>query len=364
MIRKSLSLADRSFGQPDLLHTTVPATVAILGDTYPEMQRQLPQIQQILRHEHELYAALLRDSAADVRELLASQPQLGELLDVAVEAPGFVPAFRELRALRGRFVDDAVMPGEVAFKLYDTYGLRAETIERLAEAEGLRFDGEAFAEQLGRARARTRSTFAAGDDADGDDDRWLAGLPSTENELRYNYRFNFATREYYAPKVCVQVLAVKAVDSTTTPSVDGVPPPRHWCDVVLDQSNFYPESGGQQSDRGQMLKRSAGDAAVDVEHVRTARGGLVVVHRVAVPQPDWLRPGDMVELQLDGGRRTACTLHHTATHLLNACVRRATRAVCYQRSSSVTERGLRLELGVLGRRIDAAVVEQVQLMVE
>lgn len=319
------------------------------------MQRALPQIQQILRHEHEVYRSLLANAASDVTEILASNRLLEEH-DV-VDAAGFVPAYRELQSLRPSFTD-AVMPGELMFKLYDTYGLRIEAIERLAEVEGLQLDRGGFEACLHQARARTKSTFAASAVAaagDQNGEPWLSDLPYTENELKYNYRFNFATREYYSHKIRAKVLAFQRIhvgdDSLTF-------------DVVLDQSTFYPEGGGQESDRGELLKeRNKVVSSAQVEHVRMARG-RVVVHRVTVPDENWLQVGELVELVQDSKRRTTCTLHHTATHLLNACVRHVTKSVCYQKSSSVTATGLKLELAVLGKKIDAEVVQQVQKMIE
>lgn len=308
-LRKALSLSARTFNSPDLLlHTTVPATVAILGDTYPEMRRQLPQIQQILRHEQDVYRQLLAGVAAESAAILASNRQLDEL-DI-IDSAGFVPAFKELRA--AKLAVGGIVSGELMFKLYDTYGLRDETIERLADVEGLRLDRGGFERCMQEARARTKSTFAlnATTSNDDDDDFVKANkrISATENELKYNYRFNFAKREYYSPRVRVQVVAVRRVGSRTPTagSGDGI-----LYDIVLDQSLYYPESGGQESDGGRIVKvdNSAGEASI-VKHVRLV-GGDVVVHRVVVPQEDWLRVGDFVDLEIDAAKRTACTLHHT-----------------------------------------------------
>lgn len=319
------------------------------------MQRSLPQIQQILRHEHEVYRSLLTNAATDVSDILASNRMLEEH-DV-VDAAGFVPAYRELQSLRSTFTD-AVMPGEVMFKLYDTYGLQTETIERLAEVECLKLDRSGFEACLQKTRERTKSTFSANAIAvagDQNGESWLSDLPSTENELKYNYRFNFATREYYSHKIRAKVLAFQRINV----SHDSL-----MFDLVLDQSTFYPEGGGQESDRGELLKeRNKVVSSAQVDHVRMARGG-VVVHRVTVPEENWLQVGDLVELVQDSKRRTTCTLNHTATHLLNACVRHVSKSVCYQKSSSVTATGLKLELAVLGKKIDAEMVQQVQKMIE
>lgn len=276
------------------------------------MQHSLPQIQQILRHEHETYRALISDAATDLRDILAVNPLLDE--DDAIETAGFVPAYRELKALRtvaGQMTDVPEMSGDVMFKLYDTYGLRDGTIERLAEAERWRLDWNGYEACKKLARERTKNAFTA---------NGVAGklhtnrenaiilnknMPSTENELRYNYRFNFATREYYSPRVRVQVLAVHCVDAAAL-----------LYDVVFDQSTFYPEGGGQDSDTGRLAKEKnkAVASGAHVEHVRNERSGsAVVVHRVRMPDADWLDVGDMVELILDRKNRTACTLNHTGT---------------------------------------------------
>lgn len=310
VIRKALSLAERTFGTPDLLHSTIPTVVRTLGPTYPEMQHSLPQIQQILRHEHETYRALLADAATDLRDILAANPLLEEQ-DV-VEAAGFVPAYRELKELRSACAAAQreilpEMPGDVMFKLYDTYGLRDEAIERLGQAERWRLDWTGFEECKQRARERTKNAFSATTAEAGNRGNAIAlnrNLPDTENELRYNYRFNFATREYYSPRVRVQVQAVHCVDADAL-----------LYDIVFDQSTFYPEGGGQDSDIGRLAKEKnkAASSGARVEHVRSERDGRIVVHRIRMPELDWLDVGDMVELIVDGKRRTACTLNHTGT---------------------------------------------------
>lgn len=305
VIRRVFAISDRTFNSPDLLSTIIPCIIESLGPTYPEMMCNQTKLQTILSNERETYRSLVQNASSDLANILAANPRL-EANDV-LDSPGFVPAFREFQELTKNLKKgQGVVPGEVIFKMYDTFGLREEIIERLAEVENLQLDKTGFERCLANARGRTKGLFMPGDITSSEDsDAITNGLAYTENELKYNYRFNWATREYMTPRIRVKVLGVQPVGSSAEDRL---------FDVVLDQSAFYPEGGGQESDQGTIVKeKNKLVSSIRVESVRMGRGG-VLVHSVRIGGDDTsLEKGDWVELVIDNKLRTAKIFNHTGT---------------------------------------------------
>lgn len=302
VIRRVFAISDRTFASPDLLSTVIPCIVESLGPTYPEMMCNQTQLQAILSNERATYRSLMQNASGELAEILAANPRL-EANDV-LDSPAFVPAFREFQALTAYLKrGEGVVSGEIMFKMYDTFGLREETVERLAEVENLQLDTAGFKLCLAQARGRTKGLFTASSGVEsGDIDSITNGLAYTENELKYNYRYNWATREYMTPRIRVKVLGVQPVG----------PPDERLFEVVLDQSAFYPEGGGQESDQGTMVKeKNKLVSSIRVESVRMGRGG-VLVHSVRIGGDDTcLEKGDWVELVIDNKLRTAKIFNHT-----------------------------------------------------
>lgn len=304
VIRRVFAISDRTFGAPDLISTVIPCIVESLGPTYPEMMCNQSQVQAILLNERDTYRSLVQNASADLAGILAANPRL-EAHDV-LDSAAFVPAFREFQALTSNLKrGEGVVSGEVIFKMYDTFGLREEMVERLAEIEDLHLDRQGFDKCLAQARNRTKGLFATSESTIGDGDSITNGLAYTENELKYNYRYNWATREYMTPRIRVRVLRVQAVG----------PPEERLFEVVLDQSAFYPEGGGQESDHGTILKeKNKLVSSIRVESVRMARG-KVLVHSVRIGGDDTsLTEGDWVELVIDNKQRTSKIFNHTGEH--------------------------------------------------
>lgn len=315
-----------------------------LGTTYPEMSRNLGQIQEIINNEQELFRSLLASSSSELKEILHSNPTLEE--NDIIDFPGFIPAYKELMATIKPH--DRLMSGKLMFKLYDTYGLNEEAIERLGEAGNFALDRTGFAECLSEAKRRTKSLFQNTSNPATDVLKLLSlpGVAPTENELKYNYKFNYNLHEYVLPVIKAKVVVVEERENGSVR-------------VVLDQSTFYPDSGGQECDRGQLIKSrdNEEDVIFEIESVNVAQG--VVVHDGRIVQGQ-LVAGDTVELIIDTKRRTGNIQNHTATHLINASVRQVVNCVTYQKSSSVSSECLKIELGLLGRKIDKILAQEIE----
>uniref|UniRef100_A0A182NJT8 Alanine--tRNA ligase n=1 Tax=Anopheles dirus TaxID=7168 RepID=A0A182NJT8_9DIPT len=336
IIRKSLTLANRSFGSSQLLRETIPSVVETLGDVYPEMSRNLPSVLQIIEHEQHSYSKLASKRSAETIVLLERFPQLDET-DV-LEHAGLGGAIKELTEAA---TPTKPLTGQTIHKMYDTYGLDEELLVKLGEIMQFSLDFRDYERYVRRlkdghkhelaAQLQTRlSAYETLRDSIGGN----RALQPTRTERRYNYAFN-KEKGVYEVAPCTTRLSLLLDDEA-----------RGQWHIVTDQSNFYCESGGQQSDTGRV---TIGGRSFDVAGVTDHDG--FVVHTIEKHPDVNLSVGEQVVLQVDPNRRTQLTLHHTATHLLNAVVRQVVSLPMCQRSSAVTERCLRLELAVSGDKI-------------
>jgi Alanyl-tRNA synthetase len=212
------------------------------------------------------------------------------------------------------------IPGEVVFKLYDTYGFPVDLTADIARERDLTLDEPGFeaamAEQ--RARARSASRFSASADT----------ALEVEGEVRF--------KGYEAVEVSGTVTALFRRDGEALEAVERLEAGQAGA-VVLDQTPFYAESGGQIGDRGVL----AGDGAhFEVDDTRKAGGQHV--HFGALTSGS-LALGAALSAQVDGGRRQAIALNHSATHLLHAALREVLGAHVEQRGSLVTAERLRFD---------------------
>ncbi|XP_035908060.1 alanine--tRNA ligase, mitochondrial [Anopheles stephensi] len=334
IIRKSLALANRTFRQPELLCETIPSVVDVLGDVYPEMGRNLPTVLQIIEHEQHSYSALSSKRSAETNALLKQFPQLEE--SEVLEHPGLPGAMKELAQTKPTH-----LKGAGIHKMYDTYGLDEELLVKLGEIMHFSLDFRDYEQYVGALKdgykhelaTKLQTRLSAYQNLKESIDNTT--LKPTRTERRYNYAFN-QEKGIYEVAPCKANVRLLLDDES-----------RGQLHIVTDQSNFYCEAGGQQSDTGRLTM--GGGKSVDVIAVTDHNG--FVMHSIA-KQPDvTLSVGEQVELQVDAVRRTQLTLHHTATHLLNAVVRKMIPLPMCQRSSAVSERGFRLELAISGEKI-------------
>lgn len=275
----------------------------------------------------------MRNVSADVKALLVNDKTIDEL--DAISFPGFIHGYKELK--NAKIMPGTTMPGDLMFKLYDSYGLPMEIIEKLANGARLDLDQKGFDEQMAITRQRTKRVIA---DTSPDQVKIQLNLPATDDHFKYLYEFNEFKQEYNVQSVTGHILHLDRAKGDLS------------YNVIVDKSNFYPESGGQECDCGQIIGTECG-TVFNVCTVAQRNGFVIHTGQFVDPQKQFI-VGSSVRLDVDNKRRTANTLNHTGTHLLNAAVKAVMDCVTYQKSSSVTHRQLRLELGVLGsEKIDS-----------
>jgi alanyl-tRNA synthetase len=282
------------------LHTLVDVVVSEMGAAYPELKAGRDAVVQVVRAEEERFDAVLTGGL----------PRLEDAIE---------------RAAAGT----RVLPGDEAFKLYDTYGLPRDFIEDLASNQGLSFDATGFEREMEaqREKARARSGFDGGKGEAftfASDEARLALAEAGDVFAGYT-----ATQLEDVP-----VLAVFDADKR---QVDLLPEGTEgW--VVLARTPFYVEAGGQVSDQGTI---AIDGHASPVNGVARLGPGLPRAHRLTAVAA--VSAGALATATVDASQRDATRRNHTATHLLHAALRQVLGPHVKQAGSLVAPDRLRFD---------------------
>ena len=288
------------FDEP-FLNRLVPVVGEVLGAAYPELAATREASRATVAAEEEKFLSTVASGARQVQEEIES-----------------------LRAEGG-----SVLPGKVAFTLYDTYGLPLEVLREIAEEERFTVDEEGFEAEMAARRAQSRG--AAGGSLDLPAlKRALGGageLPATDFTGYDRHELDGARVGRLAalggPDGAVRAAALPA-------GASGV--------AVLDRTVFYAEGGGEVGDTGEIAWDGGRARVTDT---RKDPAGTFF-HFVEVEEGT-LAPGAEVRLAVDGERRLAIERHHTATHLLHAALREVLGEGVRQAGSLVAPDRLRFD---------------------
>ncbi|MCF3933545.1 alanine--tRNA ligase [Acuticoccus sp. M5D2P5] len=217
----------------------------------------------------------------------------------------------------------AALPGETAFKLYDTFGFPYDLTEDALRPRGLTVDRAGFDAAMEQQRAEARRSWAGSGEA-ADDKVWFAIRERTGATEFLGYDTTVADGQLAAI-----VVDGKEVE-TLTPGTEAR--------LVFNQTPFYGESGGQVGDQG---VASVGDTRFVITDTHKVADGLFV-HRGALEAGE-LAVGDAVTLTVDVKRRDAIRGNHSATHILHECLRRVLGDHVAQKGSLVAPERLRFD---------------------
>jgi alanyl-tRNA synthetase len=282
-------------GQQDpMMWKLVPALVAQMGTAYPELVRAQGLIAETLKLEE-----------ARFKQMLARG--LG-LLDEET----------------ARLADDQPLPGEVAFKLYDTYGFPLDLTQDILRGQGKKVDNAGFDAAMDRQRAAARKAWAG------------SGESATE-QLWFDLREKVGATEFlgYSTEVAEGKVVALLVDNKPVEAAET----GAKVALIANQTPFYGESGGQMGDHGIMF--SAAGAEIAIRDTQKKVGDLHV-HMGTVTKGT-ISVGDVVEMRVDGERRTALRANHSATHLLHEALRRRLGTHVTQKGSLVAPDRLRFD---------------------
>ncbi|KNC06153.1 MULTISPECIES: alanine--tRNA ligase [unclassified Pseudomonas] len=285
IIRRACRHGNKLGAQGSFFYQIVAALVAEMGDAFPELKSQQAHIERVLKAEEEQFAKTLEQGLKILEQDLAE--------------------------LKG-----SVVPGDVVFKLYDTYGFPMDLTGDIARERELTLDEAGFEREMNAQRERARSASSFGMDYNS-----LIKVDVPTVFLGYDANHgNGKVIALYKDGVAVDVLKE---------GEEGV--------VILDQTPFYGESGGQVGDRGYLL---AGGSRFDVRDT-TKTSGAFVHHGVAVLSD--LAVGVEVSAVVDETLQRATGLNHSATHLLHAALRQVLGDHVQQKGSLVDSQRLRFD---------------------
>lgn len=285
IIRRACRHGNKLGASGSFFYQIVAALVAEMGDAFPELKQNQAHIERVLKAEEEQFAKTLEQGLKILEQDLAN--------------------------LQG-----TVVPGDVVFKLYDTYGFPMDLTGDIARERNLTLDEAGFEREMEAQRVRARSASSFGMDY---------------NSL---VKVDVATEftGYKATSGAAKVVALykegQSVD-VLNEGDEGV--------VVLDQTPFYAESGGQIGDCGFL---NAANGRFDVRDT-TKTGGAFLHHGVLASGN--LTVGAPVETQVDADVRHATSLNHSATHLLHAALRQVLGEHVQQKGSLVDSQRLRFD---------------------
>jgi alanyl-tRNA synthetase len=293
IMRRAMRHAHILGAKDPLMHRLVPTLVSLMGAAYPDLARAQPLIVETLRLEETRFRQTLERGL--------------RLLD------------EEVGAMRGKD-----LPGEVAFKLYDTYGFPVDLTQDALRAKGLGVDMAGFEAAMARQKAEARKSWSGSGDA-ASEAVWF-GLKERHGATEF---LGYETEA--AEGVVLAVLKNGQPTDVLRVGDEG--------QLIANQTPFYAESGGQAGDKGALFTKDGVEADIlDTQK----RAGDLVVHAVKVTRGA-IKVGDVADLRVDHSLRSATRANHSATHLLHEALRRVLGEHVTQKGSLVAPDKLRFD---------------------
>ncbi|EID1599010.1 alanine--tRNA ligase [Salmonella enterica subsp. enterica serovar Durham] len=285
IIRRAVRHGNMLGAKETFFYKLVGPLIEVMGSAGEELKRQQAQVEQVLKTEEEQFARTLERGLA--------------LLD------------EELAKLQGDTLD-----GETAFRLYDTYGFPVDLTADVCRERNIKVDEAGFEAAMEEQRRRAREASGFGADYNA-----MIRVDSASKFKGYDHlELN--------GKVTALFVDGKAVEAINA-GQEAV--------VVLDQTPFYAESGGQVGDKGELKGAGFTFAVDDTQKYGQAIGHLGKLSAGA------LKVGDAVQADVDEARRARIRLNHSATHLMHAALRQVLGTHVAQKGSLVSDKVLRFD---------------------
>ncbi|XP_051485305.1 LOW QUALITY PROTEIN: alanine--tRNA ligase, cytoplasmic [Apus apus] len=316
ILRRAVRYSHEKLNAPKgFFATLVDVVVQSLGDAFPELKKDPDMVKDIINEEEDQFLKTLSRGR--------------RILDRKIQSLG----------------DSKTIPGDTAWLLYDTYGFPADLTGLIAEEKGLVVDMEGFEEERKNAQLKSQGKGAGGEDLlmldiYAIEELRARGLEVTDDSPKYTYASD-QSGAYDFGSLVATVQAIRREKRFVEEVSTG-----QECGIVLDQTCFYAEQGGQIYDQGYMVKED--DSREDkteftVKNVQV-RGGYVLHIGTLYGS---LKVGDQVHLSIDESRRRPVMSNHTATHILNFALR-SVLGEAEQRGSLVAPDRLRFDFTAKG----------------
>ena len=310
IMRRAMRHAHMMGAKTPLLHRLVPALTRQMGQAYPELSQAEALITETLELEENRFRSLLERGIS----LLKDESQ--------------------------NIAKGGALPGDVAFKLYDTYGFPLDLTQDALREEGKTVDVAGFEAAMAEQKARARAAWAGSGEA-ATEAVWF----ELEQQLGHTEFLGYSTEA--------------AEGAITAIIVDGQPAqealPEQTVYLLLNQTPFYAESGGQVGDTGVIT--GPDNLRIRITDTQKKLGSLFV--HTGTVEAGTARIGQPVLAEVDHARRTAIRAHHSATHLLHEALRRTLGAHVTQKGSLNGPDRLRFDIAQ-PRPITTAELEEVE----
>jgi alanyl-tRNA synthetase len=294
IMRRAMRHAHLLGASEPLMHRLAPTLVVAMGEAYPELKRAQPAIEDQLLQEEERFRRTLGRGLA--------------LLDDET----------------AKMKKGAALPGETAFKLYDTYGFPLDLTQDILRGRAMSVDLAGFDAAMEKQREKGREAWV-GSGQVASDAVWL----SISDRTGPSKFLGYSGEEGQGKVVAIVVDGEEAHELREGVSAE----------IIFDQTPFYAESGGQAGDKGTI---TFANGAVFTVADTQKRAGVLHVHAGKLTKGA-IKVGDAAKLEIDHGRRTRIRANHSATHLLHAALRNVLGPHVTQKGSLVEEDRFRFD---------------------
>ncbi|QUS35396.1 alanine--tRNA ligase [Falsirhodobacter algicola] len=282
IMRRAMRHAHQLGAQDPLMHRLVPALVRQMGAAYPELGQGQAMIEETLRQEETKFRQTLERGLRLLDDELAELPE------------------------------GAALPGASAFKLYDTYGFPLDLTQDALREQGRSVDTEGFDAAMAEQKAKARAA-------------WSGSGETKDAAIWFELADQFEATEFlgYDTETAEGQLQAIVQGGASVPAATA----GQSVQIVLNQTPFYGEAGGQVGDSGTLTTETGTARITD-----TKRSQGLFLHSAEVTEGE-IRAGQGAQLVVDHARRTAIRANHSATHLLNEALRRVLGDHVAQRGS-------------------------------
>lgn len=312
ILRRAVRYATEKLNAKPGFFATLVLTVAdLLGNAFPEVKKDPQSVMDIINEEEQQF----------LKTLTRGRNLFNRTID--------------------RVGDCKVIPGDVTWRLYDTYGFPVDLTQLMAEEKGLQVDMEGYetAKMASYIVSQGKGVYKADDiNLDVHSISYLKDrkIPTTDDSYKYLYEYLSPDpeSEYVYPPCTAEILAIRLKDEFVESITSG-----QKAALILDKTNFYAESGGQIYDKGILTKVDDDDSEFLVDRVYNRAGFVLHIGTIEGK----LAIGDHLNMQIDTIRRSLIMKNHSATHLLNHCLLQVLGNDTAQKGSLVVPEKLRFD---------------------
>ncbi len=303
IMRRAMRHAHDMMPNDLLMHKLVPTLSSLMGGVFPELNRAEALIQETLKSEEERF-----------RETLGRGLKL-------------------LKAETKSFSKGATLSGDVAFKLYDTFGFPLDLTQDILKKSDINVDKAGFNTAMSKQKSRARAA-------------WKGSGEHTTDTLWYELRDKFGLSDFTGYKMLQSEGFIHALIKNKKSVEQLSIGDEGW--LLANQTPFYGESGGQSGDRG-IIETENGDLLLVLDTKKFL--GNLTVHKVKV-EKGIFKTTDLIILKVDKERRDKLRANHSATHLLHESLRRRLGKHIMQKGSLVEAAKLRFDFSHAGALLD------------